>query len=185
MGTLDDANDCILKEDFEAFRQSCVLLRSAWIHHKALEEASIDVAPIFFGDVRWILREYLVGAVCKLSEPEKSFGNKWNLSLEFLIKRCDVGTADKAKLEETYARICSFRQKLLPARNKIISHLDLQAVHERKPLGGVSNDKWLEFWLDLQDILAILSQCYAGETGFYLNGVSPGSDIGRRLRSRC
>jgi hypothetical protein len=153
------------------------------VHHKALEEADIDAAPIFFGDVRWILREYLIGSVCKLSEAETSFGRQ-NLSLETLIQTCDVSAAERAQLDEAYARICKLRGKLLPARNKLAAHLDLQAVRAGNPLGAASNEQWLEFWLDLQDILEILSQCYAGENGFYLNGAGSGSDIGRLLRSR-
>ncbi|HWJ35931.1 MAG TPA: hypothetical protein VNR70_11725, partial [Steroidobacteraceae bacterium] len=58
-----------------------------------------------------------------------------------------------AKLKQISANIDNFRELIRPARNRFISHLDLEAVRLGDPLGAASTDKWKQFWVDLQDFL--------------------------------
>ena len=44
----------------------------------------------------------------------------------------------------------------MPARNRFISHLDLEAIRVGDPLGGAEEEQGLEFWVDLQDFLNIM-----------------------------
>lgn len=55
------------KEDVEAFRESCVFLRSQWLHFTTLfrgsdlkRELLQSIAPIFFSDLHQLLMEHLV-----------------------------------------------------------------------------------------------------------------------------
>ncbi len=70
----------------------------------------------------------------------------------------------------------AFRQKILPGRNKLISHLDRDAVLDGKSLGGTPIDDWNQCWLDLQDFLHIFYKRYVSEDHFYLNGIAGLSD---------
>jgi len=89
-----------------------------------------------------------------------------------------------AKLKKIAARIDKFRKRIGPARNKLISHLDLDAALRRKSLGGASVAAWRKFWLDLQDLVAILYKRYVdARVPFYLNGVAMMSDADQLVRA--
>jgi hypothetical protein len=63
--------------------------------------------------------------VCKITDPAKS-GEKENLTTEFLLTHYDF-TMEPQKaqeLKELNEKMQVFRSKLLPARNKLISHYD-------------------------------------------------------------
>jgi hypothetical protein len=69
------------------------------------------------------------------------------------------------------------RTKLVPARNKLIGHLDHEAVLAGDPLGAAHTDEWNQFWLDLQEFLRILQRRFVDPASdFYLNAVGQISD---------
>jgi hypothetical protein len=76
----------------------------------------------------------------------------------------------------------AFRRKLVPARNKLISHSDRAAVLAGQTLGGVSQRESDQFWLDLQDFICIVYEKVVG-TYFYINGVSMLSDADGLLKA--
>ena len=55
-----------------------------------------------------------------------------------------------------------------------------------KPLGGAPIAEWLQFWLDLQEFVALVHKRYVDpKVAFYLNGVGMTSDadqLAQRLR---
>ncbi len=66
---------------------------------------------------------------------------------------------------------------IVEARNKFISHLDLEAVRLGEPRGAASMEKWRQFWIDLQDSLAVMHTHYVGaDHHFNLNVVGNMSD---------
>jgi AbiU2 len=174
-------NTVVTKEDVEAFAQSCVLLRSMWWHYHTLFEVSklrrellAAVAPTFFSDVCAMLREHLVLHICRLTDNEQTMGRK-NLTVKWLMAHADF-SAEPAKVERLRHlsdSINDFRKTILPARNRFISHVDLEAVRAGQPLGGASQEQWQQFWLVLQDFLQIIHQRYVDASGyFYLNGIA-------------
>jgi len=111
---------------------------------------------------------------------------KRNLTVQFLIKNSDfiASPRELPKLTKIAARIDAFRKRILPARNKFISHLDLDAALGRKSLGGASIAAWLSFWLDLQDFVTIMYKRYVDAwTPFYLNGVGMVSDADQLVKA--
>jgi hypothetical protein len=149
------------KEDVDAFRDSCVLLRSQWKHFTTLFEGTElkrellqTTAPIFFGDMNRLFIEHLVLHICRLTDNAQTMGRK-NLTVKFLIEHSDFSTAPDTheKLKRISADLDAFRELILPARNRFISHLDLEAVRLGDPLGAASMDRWKQFWIDLQDFL--------------------------------
>jgi hypothetical protein len=62
------------------------------------------------------------------------------------------------------------------ARDRFISHLDLEAVRLDRPLGAASDDEWHQFWLDLQDFLNLLVRHHGDSGHFYLNAMGSMSD---------
>jgi hypothetical protein len=75
------------KEDVEAFADSCVLLRSEWVHFNTLFEGSDlkrellqTIAPTFFSDLNRLFIEHLVLHICRLTDDAQTMGRK-NLTL--------------------------------------------------------------------------------------------------------
>ena len=87
------------KEDVEAFRESCVFLRSLWDHFTTLfrgsdlkRELLQSIAPIFFSDLDQLLKEHLVLHICRLTDEAQTMGRK-NLTVKFLMEHTDWSTA--------------------------------------------------------------------------------------------
>jgi hypothetical protein len=171
------------KEDAEAFCGSCVSLRALWQHYRMLFEGSDlkgellqTTAPVFFGDLNEMFIEQLVQRICRLTDNAQTMRRK-NLTIKFLIDHSDFSAAPATldKLRTLSDAIHRFRNRIVEARNRFISHLDLEAVRLDQPLGPTSDTEWLKFWLDLQDFLNLLLQ-HHGMRHFYLNAVGNMSD---------
>ena len=176
------------KEDVERFCNSCIELRSLWEHYRTLFEGSDrkrellqTTAPVFFGDLNKIFIEQLVQRICRLTDDAQTMGRE-NLTVKFLVEHTDFSAAPATlnKLRTWSDSIHKFRDQIVEARNRFISHLDLEAVRLDKPLGAASDAKWLQFWLDLQDFLDLLLQ-HHGANQFYLNAMGNMSDAGSLL----
>jgi hypothetical protein len=173
------------QEDVQAFADSCVLLRSQWKHFQILFEGSDlkrellqATAPTFFRDLHHLFVEHLVLHICRLTDDAETMGRK-NLTVKFLIEHSNFSSAPDTleKLKRLSQSIDSFRDLILKARNRFISHVDLEAVRLGDPLGAASTDKWRQFWLDLQDFLDLMLRHHVEpDRHFYLNGVGNMSD---------
>jgi AbiU2 len=168
------------KEDVEAFTDSCVLLRSQWTHFQCLFEGSDlkrellqTTAPTFFGDLHRLFVEHFVLHICRLTDNPKTMGRE-NLTVKFLMEHSDFSAAPAAfdKLQRISTDIHRFRNLILPARNRFISHVDLEAVRIGDPLGAASQEEWNQFWLDLQEFLYWMHRHHIEPNAqFYLCGV--------------
>lgn len=176
------------KQDAEAFCGSCVSLRALWEHYRTLFEGTNlkrdllqTTAPVFFGDLNEIFIEQLVQRICRLTDNAETMGRK-NLTIKFLVDHTEFSAvpATLVKLQALRDAIHRFRDRIVEARNRYISHLDLEAVRLDKPLGAASNAEWLQFWLDLQDFLDLLLQ-HHGMKHFYLNAMGNMSDANSLL----
>lgn len=175
----------VKRRDVNKFVDHCVILRAVWQHNKALFETSVlrrellgTVAPKFFADLNLLLIEHLILQTCRLSDKEGTEKQR-NLTTHFLANNADLSKTpgDKKRLAQLVRQIARFRKRILPARNKAVSHLDLHAAHRRTSLGGAPVAKWDQFWLDLEEFVAILYKRYVDPKGsFCWNGVAIISD---------
>jgi AbiU2 len=173
------------KEDVNAFTDSCVLLRSQWEHFQILFEGSDlkrellqTTAPTFFRDLHRLFVEHFVQHICRLTDNALTGTNK-NLTVKFLIEHSDFsGGPDRLdKLRALSDSIHGFRDLIVEARNKFISHLDLKAVRLGDPLGAAATERWRQFWIDLQDFLDIMHTHHVrADHHFYLNAMGNMSD---------
>lgn len=180
------------RRDVQKFTNYCVVLRAFWVHYQTLFEGSDlrremlqATANTFFRDLNQVFIEHLILQICKLTDAPMTAGKR-NLTIPFLVANSDfvAAPAELAKLKQIAARIERFRGQILPARNKFISHLDLEAALGRKALGGASTDGWLQFWHDLQDFVRIMNTRYVNRrTPFYLNGVAGLSDADQLVQA--
>jgi hypothetical protein len=166
-------------------RDSCVWLRSLWEHFTTLFEGTElkrellqATAHKFFNDLNRLFIEHLVLHICRLTDNAETMGRK-NLTVKFLMEHSDFTEAPETleKLKRISADIDDFRELILPARNRFISHLDLEAIRLGHPLGAASMEKWKRFWLDLQDFLDLMHRHHIEPDGhFYLSGIGQMSD---------
>jgi AbiU2 len=181
-----------MTQDIEIFANHCVFMRSIYLHARELfETCSADdralmnaTARTFFDDLNWVLNEYIILQVCKITDPAQDYRNNDNHTIAFLLQHYDFSNdppTTLTRLEELRADLQAFREKLLPARNKLISHLDRDAILTGRPLGAASDEEWNQFWLDLQDFIYIVHRKIMGSS-FYLNGVAGQSDAGDLLK---
>src|SRR5260370_7993896 len=143
----------VTKEDMEAFCDACVSLRSVWEHYRILYKGSDlkcellqTVAATFFGDIRAMMVEHLVLKICAITDPPETMKRE-NLTMKFLLANCDFSATPGvlAKLEPISERIHKFRDIILPARNRFISHLDLKAIRVGHPLSRAEHKQCLKF----------------------------------------
>lgn len=87
-------------------------------------------------------------------------------------------------LEWLSERMHDFRKLIEPARNRFISHLDLESVRIGEPLGDAPRERWLDFWIDLQEFLHIMYKHHVHPNGhFYLNAVGMMSDADQLVKA--
>ena len=148
----------ISERDIKPFLGHCMEAYALQINLSAMythQELLKKTAPIFFGDTYSIFREHIVLQVCKMADPaEDKWGNK-NLTFDFFIKWSPVEVQEKLKpLRKT---MVTFIEKIRPARNKIIAHIDHETVLRGEFLGAAEQKEWDKFWENLEGFLKILS----------------------------
>jgi AbiU2 len=171
-------------DDVDAFCNFCVSLRSIYRHYQILFEEGADlrrellqsIAPTFFNDIRELLVEHLILQICKITDEEESFGHK-NLNVKFLVNNSDFLPVELDKLKCLIDSMDVLRAKILPARNKLIGHLDRHSVLDGKALGGADKNEWDQFWLNLEEFVHTVHKHYIDKSGhFYLSDVGHLSD---------
>jgi hypothetical protein len=161
------------KEDIKVFADACAFSRSVYLHFKTLFETSTDedrsrmgrAAETLFGDLHQVLVEYIILQICKITDPAQDFRKNDNHTVAFLLQHYGL-TADPQigkRLAELDRKTQAFRQKLLPARNKLISHADRAAILAGSTLGGAPQAEWDQFWLDLEELVNIIHVRVVGE----------------------
>jgi AbiU2 len=179
-------------QDILVFANQCVFMRSIYLHGKLLFEQSsakdksrmTRSAPVFFGDLNRMFVEYLILQVCKITDPARDFRKNDNHTIAFLLQHYDFSSdpARQQRLAVLDARLQAFRQKLLPARNKVISHSDRAAIMAGHALGGVLEAGWANFWLELQELVGIMHEMIVGSP-FQINGVGMLTDADGLLKA--
>jgi putative transcriptional regulator len=172
-------------DDVKAFANASIYARSLYMHYKAIfEDAPLNENPLeksspyFFGDLGWMLREYIILQVCKLTDPPVDGRGNENLTVKFLAANADFSTdpAGAAELRVRAEKIEQFRSQLKPARDKIIAHSGRKSILNGRPLGGVPPDAWVDFWLDLQAFVNLLWKRYLSDDAMYICGIAGASD---------
>ena len=143
----------------EAFCDECLWVRSIRTHFADLFETNADrdallskVANIFFHDLNLILIEYILLQQCKLTDPALSGKDKNNLTTNFILG-LDWSEETGKILRSKNAELMEFRELIIDARHKLVSHLDLKSRLLPIGLGNFSKDDEAKFWRALQEFV--------------------------------
>lgn len=145
-----------LQEEFIKLRDQAIWLRQTFNTFNYLFDSDPETkrilkesARLFFDDLYFMMREYVVLLVCRLTGPAKSFG-KANLSTQRfteLMRKSGCLTPD---IEHLDARLTAYGKILKPARDKIIAHSDLEVHVDDTVLGEHGKEDMEEFFENLQ-----------------------------------
>jgi hypothetical protein len=115
----------------------------------------INYAPFFFDDFGRIITRAIVLHVCKLTDPAGS-GGRTNLTTNYILKKLPWPSDVKEQLASLHRPLMDFREKLEPARNKRIAHIDLHSqVNRLEAMGTFKKGTDAEFFLNLQDFFDV------------------------------
>lgn len=167
------------KKVVEAFCDECIwawavydqykrLFENGEMRHKLLQET----ACTFFTDILRIYKAYVFQQICKLTDPAKTAGQP-NLTTNYLVEQTHWPDDIKAKLESISEKLNYFRALIIKARNKILSHSDLNITINGTTLGAFPEGKEIEFWADLQEFVNIVY-------GYYFGSIYPIKSITER-----
>jgi len=132
----------VSKDDVEAFCNTCVLLRSLWRHYEIWLEGSElpqSIAPIFFGDIHALFVRTLILEICKITDPAETMG-RTNLTVKFLMSNSDFSSAPNTldKLKRFSDSMHAFRDKIVPARNRLIMYKHYVDPNSHFYLNGIA-----------------------------------------------
>ena len=156
------------KHIVESFVRECVSARMAYDQYVAFFERGkqrLDLlekaAHYYFYDLQGIMQHYIFLRICALTDPSKSCGQD-NLTTNYLVEELSWPPDVKTKLEEISSNLDGFRKHLIPARHKIIAHLDKKVHLEGKPLGEFPEGEDKVFWKNLQEFVNIIHKYHFG-----------------------
>lgn len=138
----------VTANDVKKFANFCVYARSFfWYSHVLYQKDQrrgqsgyVANREPFFGDLSQILVEYVILQICKITDPATDFRGNLNHTVDFFLSYAEMG-GRKPRMIEVATGMMAFREKLKPARNKLISHLDREAVMDDKALGAASHEE--------------------------------------------
>jgi hypothetical protein len=145
-----------LQQIFEAFREECIWLRNCYNTYAALFESGKDTSQLlhqtaahFFYDLNRILIEYIVLQACKITDPAR-FRGRDNLTVETLNNALEDAQLLTEEIREHSQGVVRYREFLTEARNRLISHLDTEAVLDGGTLGEHDKEEVSSFFDSLQ-----------------------------------
>lgn len=171
-----------------AFCEDCVWVRALRNHFQVLFESGDsrkrlleECAKTFFGDLNLLLQEYLLLQTYKLTDPASSGHGKNNLTTNYLLSLAwDDST--RLALEAECVALNAFRQKIAEARNRLLSHTDVQARLKGAAVGQFLPEDETSFWQALQRFVDVAHDAAIGGP-FEIDASMPDGDASRLVQS--
>ncbi|MET4129053.1 hypothetical protein [Roseovarius sp. MBR-6] len=148
-----------LKKDFLCFQNECINLRNTFNTYLALyesEDERVDVAlrhtaGFFFQDLNDWLIQSIILQIGRLTDPART-GGRANLSVCWIVE--EVGNVGRLtpRIDALGAEIMRYRENYIDkARNKYISHSDVESFRSSQKYGEHSSSEAHEFFEKLQE----------------------------------
>ncbi|MBN1795681.1 MAG: hypothetical protein JW804_03330 [Sedimentisphaerales bacterium] len=158
-----------IKEIVKQFCDQCCWIRTVYNEYCILYEGGEKrlellnkTARTFFSYIQLILIDYIFLNICKLTDSAYS-RKGGNLTIKYILEQIDSEIQKHLGLKKLSDRIHKFRDKIEPARNKIIAHFDVKTTISNQTLGVVSKDDNEQFWKDLQEFVNKIHSHYLDE----------------------
>jgi hypothetical protein len=146
-----------LQKIFLALRDHCIWVHDCFYTYESLYEsnnketdAALHVAASrFFRDLNFILIEYVMLQICKITDPAQT-GRYKNLTINHLNEELRGAGVMIPEIEQLSTDIMQYRNSIIDARNRLISHLDRDTVLKELGIGAHPREKVDEFFKNLQ-----------------------------------
>ena len=152
--------------EVEEFSDHCVYIRSVytlmvriWRDSDEGERKMMEaISPLFFEDIGNVLRDYIVIAACRITDPVDAGRGRQNFTVELFRNSFPPESETFKKLDKFRRRMDKLRQKIQPARRKLGAHADRDVIRKGEPLPGGNWEEWDDFWSALADFVRILNE---------------------------
>ncbi len=148
----------------EKFYELCNWAYEAWIMHRALFDDNPNADNLMRCDcgeamarLNKITGEYVLHQIIKLHDSAMQ-SSSINLTVDYIV---DYGGWDQqtlAILQNSRNKLRLFAENLKLARNKLLSHNDLQAILSNNPLGEFERDADCAYFDNLQEFVNIVHE---------------------------
>src|SRR5262249_30844668 len=158
-------------KEVEEFSAHCVYIRSVYTFairifrdvDDAERKAMEATARVFFNNMSMVVSEFLVNAVCRITEPAiDRFGNH-NTTVELFLNSFPRDGETFKQLNALRQRIDKLRDKVVTARNNLGAHADRFVILKGEPLLTATWQEWDDFWSALRDFVRILNEKTTGK----------------------
>lgn len=138
------------------FCQVCSWAYECWITHTVLfdnnetPETNIGKCAEFTSRLSTITQEYTLQQIAKLHD-RATLNNSKNLSINYIV---EFGKWEdkQEQIEEIVRRLDELKDRIIPARNKILSHNDLETILADVPLGAFPAGADRDYFVALQEL---------------------------------
>ncbi|HDS1796130.1 hypothetical protein [Pseudomonas putida] len=180
----------LLREKFDHFRKECIWITNCYNLYRTLYEGGeatdavlLSVAPAFFHDLNRIIVEHIILQICKITDPAGA-GHRQNLTVDSLNKDLkSLGLLSQDLIDQA-VELERYRDLIMLARNKLISHLDWQSVREGESLGEHEAGEVSRFFASLFQYTDLVGEaCGAGPLDYSVSACQGDAiDLLRALR---
>ena len=148
------------------FCEQCNWVYETWKTHKTLfdnndnKENNIGRCGYFTNRLSIVTQEYSLQQIAKLHDRAIQNGST-NLTVNYVISFGDW-SEQKEELERMVTRLNILKERIIPARNKILSHNDLDTILADRPLGGFPEGEDEDYFRTLQDFVNVVHDRWFG-----------------------
>lgn len=150
------------------FCEHCDWSYQCWVFRSSLFDDNPDANHLktpkhahFFNRLQKILQEYWIHEVVKLNDPPEQSGSK-NLTIRFVLENGSWPDDKKKNLSNLSIILADFSSKLRSARNKILSHKDLETLVSGETHGDFRVGDDGAYFKALQEFVNIVHEQYIG-----------------------
>ena len=148
------------------FCEVCSWAYESWITHKTLfdnneaPESNIGKSADFTYRLSTITQEYTLQQIAKLHD-RATLNNSKNLSINYIVEFGEWKEKQE-EIEGIVRRLDALKDRIIRARNKILSHNDLETILANVPLGGFPVDADREYFEALQELASEVHDRWIG-----------------------
>ncbi|MCC6502407.1 MAG: hypothetical protein IT362_04635 [Deltaproteobacteria bacterium] len=143
------------------FCKLCGWAHNVWVIHRTFED-NLDAevvkrlkCPYVVSDLSIITLEYCLLQIAKLHDNAVQNGNK-NLTISYVLEFGGWDEKTRSELCMLASKLEKLRQKIKPARNKILSHNDLETILNDTLHGKFCKDADIEYFNTLQEFVNVI-----------------------------
>ena len=165
------------------FCELCQTSYEAWRTHRVLfhnnpHAAELIKSPAGKALIRLdvIAQEYALHQISKLHDPAIQ-KDQINLGIDYMVRFGGWDETIKLKLQSLQKQLDEVPKKIRPARNKILSHNDLEAILNASTLGAFPDEADTEYFKALEEFVSIVHENVIGEPWRFDTDVNAGLNL--------